>query len=148
MNQVVITEAIIKQSLGTHWKRWCAQGEAFVSEGDRILPPSALRPVAAAKVALNVDCIMKAVTDYFEVGKDLIIAKTRTASPTNARHVFFYLTRKHTKLTLPVIGRMAGRRDHSTVLSGAEKIATLLLNGDHRTVQSVAAIERMLGLTK
>jgi chromosomal replication initiation ATPase DnaA len=43
---------------------------------------------------------------------------------------------------------MAGRRDHSTVLSGAEKITTLLLNGDHRTVQSVAAIERMLGLTK
>lgn len=42
---------------------------------------------------------------------------------TKVRQVVMYMARKHTGLSLPAIGRLVGRKDHSTVLHAEKSIA-------------------------
>lgn len=56
-----------------------------------------------------------------------------------ARQIAMYLLREHTDLSLSEIGSFFGRRDHSTVLHGHEKISGALATDERlrRLVESV-----------
>lgn len=61
------------------------------------------------------------------IAKIDIISHRRTAGPTFARQIAYYLSATTTTYSLPQIGRYFCGRDHSTVFCGREKIKKLRL---------------------
>jgi hypothetical protein len=73
-----------------------------------------------------------------------LVSERRARRIARPRQVVMYLARKHTKLSLPRIGRGLGFRDHTTVMHGANKIEGMLAGG-HTAIQAwVDAAEVML----
>ena len=52
----------------------------------------------------------------------MLISKTRVSQIALARHIAMYLIRKHLDVPLKKIGDMFGGKDHTTVMSGIEKV--------------------------
>lgn len=52
--------------------------------------------------------------------------RRRYRSVVDARHLFFYLCRKYTVMSLAEIGREVGGRDHSTVINGIRVAKNLI----------------------
>lgn len=75
----------------------------------------ALRPKAST-VALRV------VVEHFGVSKIDIASERRTADIVMPRQVACWLMKNGTSLSLPSIGKVLGRRDHTTVLHAVRKI--------------------------
>ena len=97
-------------------------------------PPPA-EPILPIKTARGVrtSWIIWNVGRYFNIDKDDMISARRTARVVYARHICFYLMKRHTLLSFPEIGRRFGGRDHTTILHGYRKI-----NAMHGTDPSVA----------
>lgn len=66
-------------------------------------------------------------------------------TPLRARHVIWYLARKHARLSYPEIARPFGM-DHTSVLKAVRKITGLLQAGDVAWTQTIRAIEERLSL--
>ena len=77
-------------------------------------------------VALTPTSILDAVADHFQVSVDALKGRSRDQQVTLARHIAIYLVREKTTCGLQDIGRMLGGRDHSTILRGHQKIASML----------------------
>ncbi len=73
----------------------------------------------------RVEDIIRIVARYYNVARDEILSARRTASIVRPRQVAMYLARFLTLKSLPEIGRHIGDRDHTTILSGVNKIARL-----------------------
>lgn len=89
--------------------------------------------------------IQHATCEHFRISRSDLISHRRHAAVCFARHVSYYLAKEMTTLTLTEIGRLSGRRDHSTITHGTQKIATLIARdaGVANHVREVrAAIER------
>lgn len=61
------------------------------------------------------------------------------------RQVAMYLARTHTPQSFPVIGRMLGGRDHTTIMHGYNKICELI-GVDEKLRAEIQEIELKLGL--
>jgi len=83
------------------------------------------------------------VASYYGVLPDVLRAKRRDKEAVTPRQVAMYLLREETDLSLSDVGARLGGRDHSTVLHGCEKIATLL-QSDSRLRDDLAAIRQRL----
>lgn len=79
----------------------------------------------------------------FEVDATDILSSRRTADIIIPRHVVFYLARKLTGNSLPVIGRRVGGRDHTTVLHGAGNIEGRLMHDELLRSRVDLLIERL-----
>jgi len=55
---------------------------------------------------------------------DALVGPSRTRPLVTARQVAMYLTRELTDYSYPAIGRVFGKRDHTTVIHAVEKIST------------------------
>ena len=64
----------------------------------------------------------------------------------NARHVAMYLCTRWTLASLPTIGRILNR-DHTSVISGRNRIKRRIAAGDLELAAAVAAIATQLGMT-
>lgn len=86
-----------------------------------------LRPMLGARSeGVTMERIIKVVSSYYDQRPGDLRGKSRQRQLTLARQVAMYLTRKHTQLSLPEIGRGFGGRDHTTVMSSVRKIAGLV----------------------
>lgn len=94
---------------------------------------------------LSVKQIKKCVCDYYGLTKHQIESKSRTKNIATARHIAMYLCRKHLDLPYVKIGLEFGGRDHSTVMSGYEKMVKLLKDNEIMR-QAVIQIEHKLGI--
>lgn len=74
---------------------------------------------------ISVKHIQTVVAEHYRVDVRDILAHRRTADIVLPRHVAMYLTKKLTHRSLPEIGRLFGRRDHTTVLHAVNKIEAL-----------------------
>ena len=74
---------------------------------------------------ISVKHIQQVVAEHFRVDVKDILAHRRTSDIVLPRHVAMYLTKKLTHRSLPEIGRLFGRRDHTTVLHAIKKIEAL-----------------------
>jgi hypothetical protein len=81
-------------------------------------------PIAELR-SLSVKTIAEAVARKFNVTVLDIACQRRTADLVRPRQIVFYLARTLTGLSLPVIGRAVGNRDHTTALHGFRKIEKL-----------------------
>jgi len=72
--------------------------------------------------------IVAVVAETFGVRSDVLCGPRRTRAVVRPRQIAMYLTRQLTELPLVEIGRIYGKRDHSTVLYACEKVAELITN--------------------
>lgn len=74
--------------------------------------------------------IMDIVCDHFDISIEDIKSNKRKSEIVTPRQVIMYLCREYTDFTLNNIGILLGNRDHSTVLSGWEKISNKIKEDD------------------
>jgi chromosomal replication initiator protein len=71
---------------------------------------------------IDVRTIQRAVAQHFDIPVDSLKAKTRVSRVVRARQVAVFLSRELTDLSLVLIGKQFGGRDHSTILHACKKI--------------------------
>lgn len=74
------------------------------------------------KPKITPDLILKTVAEHFNIQTSDIISKKRSHDIAYPRQICMYLCKKLTDTSLVKIGEFIGRRDHSTVIHGVEKI--------------------------
>lgn len=79
--------------------------------------------IATRGRAVTIGDISDAVGRHYSVRRADMVGPARSHAITLPRHVSMYLARQLTGHSLEEIGRFFGKRDHSTVLYGVEKIA-------------------------
>ncbi len=75
---------------------------------------------------LTVEHVFDAVCKYYNVTNEDLVGGSRKKTIAYPRQMAMYLARTETNASLPQIGEKLGNRDHTTVLYGYEKIATLI----------------------
>jgi len=75
---------------------------------------------------ISVKDIQVAVAEHYHVCTHDLLSHRRTADLVLPRHVAMYLAKKLTHRSLPDIGRLFGRRDHTTVLYAVRRIEALV----------------------
>lgn len=74
------------------------------------------------KKRITVQKIKDAVSDYYNIKKDLIQSTSRKREIVQARQVTMYFIKKHTELSLSQIGVQVGNRSHATVLHACNTV--------------------------
>jgi chromosomal replication initiation ATPase DnaA len=77
----------------------------------------------------SLDDILEVVCYVTKIKAYQIISKNRKYDIKTARHIFFYIAHKHTKIQLEVIGKHINRH-HATVLHAYHKIESQLMYND------------------
>jgi len=72
--------------------------------------------------AATLEEIARAVRDVYDVKKLEFQSARRAKRITEARQVFFWLARRFTAHSFPIIANYAGGKDHSTAIHGMKKI--------------------------
>ena len=86
----------------------------------------ALRDLLALQARLvSIENIQKTVAEYFKIRVGDLLSKRRTRSIARPRQVAMALAKELTNHSLPEIGDAFGGRDHTTVLHGCRRIASL-----------------------
>ena len=80
--------------------------------------------------------IQAAVSNFYNISRREIRSGRRAPESVHARHMAFYLCKTMTEMSLPQIGIALGGRDHTTVLHGFRRIASLM-ETDARTKDEV-----------
>ena len=71
---------------------------------------------------LNEQKIINVVADYYNLTPSQLTGKIRTGQIAMARHIAMYLIRNTLDVPLKKIGDMFGGKDHTTVMSGIQKV--------------------------
>ena len=79
---------------------------------------------------LSSKSIVKLICDYYNISKQQIISKNRTAKIAVPRHIAIYLIRKHLDYSYSKIGEEFGKRDHSTIMNSCFIIEKKLKSDD------------------
>ncbi len=74
--------------------------------------------------------IAQAVCEHYDVKMSLVASRKKSAEYVLPRQVIMYLCRKYTDSTLENIARLLGKKDHTTVIHGIDKISDLLDTDD------------------
>lgn len=86
----------------------------------------ALRDLLAVQARLvSIENIQKTVADYFKIRVSDLLSKRRNRSIARPRQVAMALAKELTNHSLPEIGAAFGDRDHTTILHGCRRIASL-----------------------
>ncbi len=88
--------------------------------------------------------VLTVVTEHFQIKRQELQSRRRTAAIAYARQVGMYLARRVTRLSLEEIGGFFGGRDHSTVLYAIQKIEKLV-KSDATVLETVRQLEGRLG---
>ena len=74
--------------------------------------------------------IIEVVAEHFGISPDDIVSKKRTTELVQPRQVVMYLCRQLTEVSLQNIAKSIGKKDHTTVLHGIEKITEKMENDE------------------
>jgi chromosomal replication initiator protein len=75
---------------------------------------------------LTMEQVMATVAGYYHINVEALQSNSRSRTVAFPRQMAMYLARTETGLSFPQIGENLGKRDHTTVLYGYEKIGELL----------------------
>ncbi len=73
-------------------------------------------------IEITATLIMSQTAGYFDISIEEMISTDRSRVLVSARQVAMYLCREMTELSLPKIGHLFGKRDHTTVMHACRKI--------------------------
>lgn len=95
--------------------------------GQQVTPemvPEILKDIFDTRARIvSMDDIKRTVADQYNVSPESLVGRKRTSNIAFARQVAMYLSRMLTDLSLSDIGAGFGKRDHTTVIHGCDKIA-------------------------
>ena len=69
--------------------------------------------------------IFDAVAGYYQIGKRVLLGRSRSRPIARPRQILMYLLRTELQMPFEEVGRLAGGRDHSTVMHAVNKITAL-----------------------
>jgi len=94
------------------------------------------------KSSLKVDpkLVLTTICDYFNLNQKDLIGSRRQKELVLPRHITMFILSEHLNLTVEKIGQILGKRDHTTVMHGRDKIKKL--------ADTDRDIQRMLGEIK
>lgn len=72
--------------------------------------------------------IIEVVAEHFGINPDDITSKKRNSEYVQPRHIAMYLCREITSTSLVNIGKIMGKRDHTTVMNGIKNISERIKN--------------------
>jgi chromosomal replication initiator protein len=107
------------------------------------LAAEALRDILITPDSLSVEEIVEVVAKFYGLEVKDLQGRRRTKDVALARQVAMYLTRQRTKASLLQIGAALGKRDHTTIMHGHDKIAAQI-EEDDRLRRDVLAIKEAL----
>lgn len=88
-----------------------------------IISPDAPKEITA-------ELIIQTVADHFNISTTDISSQKRNQEIVYPRQIAMYLCRKMTDTPLKSIGNLLGKRDHTTIIHGADKIASDILTNE------------------
>ncbi|MEE8817293.1 MAG: chromosomal replication initiator protein DnaA [Lachnospiraceae bacterium] len=95
--------------------------------------------------AVTPKMIANTVCEQYDVRYSMVASRKKSAECVEPRQVIMYLCRKYTDATLDSIAKLLGKKDHSTVMHGVDKIKNdIETNSELR--ENVSQIEKKLGL--
>ena len=86
--------------------------------------------LSSSDLQVSSENVKKAVCKYFNIKVSDIESSKRTKDLAYPRQIAMYLCRELTEDSLSVIGESFGKRDHTTVLHGCQKITTEIKTND------------------
>lgn len=101
-------------------------------------------PQEQAAVAVDLDRIVKQVSDYYSLSVTDLRSNGRNKQLSLARQVAMYLMKKITNRSLHEIGLFLGRKDHSTVIHAIEKIQQSIKKNHDFSTQVMQLEEKIL----
>lgn len=96
--------------------------------------------VKDSKSKLNEQKILTVVADYYNLSVNQLTGQSREGKIALARHIAMYLIKKMLDVPYTRIGLMFGGKDHSTVMSGVEKV--------ENSIKTNTALEQAIGEIK
>lgn len=72
---------------------------------------------------VTIEYIIEIVSQHYNINPEDIISKKRPREISFPRQIVMYLSRTLTEMSLPQIGNKLGKRDHTTIIHGYEKIS-------------------------
>ncbi len=100
---------------------------------------------APAPSQVTVAAIIEAVARFHNLRSADLTGDRRTRTLTRPRHIAMFLSRKHTNLSFPELGREFGNRDHSTIQHGVGKVEEELSDNPDLSYK-IRLIEQSLNL--
>ncbi|WP_026495448.1 chromosomal replication initiator protein DnaA [Butyrivibrio sp. WCD3002] len=92
---------------------------------------------------ITIPLIISTVCEQYGIKQDDITSKKRNKEIVLPRQIIMYLCREYTDAPLEEIGRALGKKDHTTVMSGINKIKDLLI-GDNEVSRTIDIINKKL----
>ena len=100
--------------------------------------------VGDEKTDLDIDKVQKAVCEYFNIGREDLLSKSRKRQIVQARQIAMFLSRNLiSNCSLATIGQEIGGKDHATVLHACSTVSDLMAT-DKIFKKYVTDIETML----
>ena len=99
--------------------------------------------VGNKKQVLSPELIKKIVAEYYHLKAGDLESKRRDQAITHPRHIAMYLCQSMLNMSLTEIGKEFGKRDHTTVLHGCEKIKKNL-EVDYNLERAIKEIREIL----
>jgi chromosomal replication initiator protein len=101
------------------------------------------KAVRLEKKQITIQRIQEIACKYFNMEQSLILTSSRKREIVQVRQIIMYLSKKYTDNSLSHIGKVIGKKDHSTVLHACKTIKGLIdINKSFRT--AVEEIERLI----
>ena len=88
--------------------------------------------------------IIDVVCEHYNVSPDDIISKKRNSEFVQPRQVIMYLCRNLIGTSLQSIGKELGKKDHTTVIHGVNKIKEELENGNEELRNKIEIIKKKI----
>ena len=82
------------------------------------------------KKEITPSLIIEVVAEHFGISPEDIASRKRTAELVQPRQIVMYLCRQLTESSLQNIAKTIGKKDHTTVLHGIEKITEKMENDE------------------
>ena len=92
---------------------------------------------------ISAKSIIRCVCDYYNITKQQLISKNRTANIAIPRHIAVYLIRKQLDLPYSKIGEEIGKRDHSTIMNSCFMIEKKI-KSDELLKKAIEDIEKII----
>lgn len=91
------------------------------------------------------DLLVSAVSEAHRMRIGKVLSDRSGRKPQQARHLIWYLARKHANLSYPEIARPFGM-DHTAVLKAVRRVRARVEAGEEGWVSAIREIEEQLGL--
>lgn len=96
------------------------------SEVDMGLVKMALVDLVQKQDKITVSRVIDVVSEHYNISRESILGSGRSRAISFPRQMAMYLARTETSASFPQIGNQMGKRDHTTILHGYEKISELV----------------------